>query len=176
FKNPANPKIHFETTGPEIWNDTDGGVDVLVAGVGTGGTITGVSRYIKQQKKKNIVSVAVEPARSPVLAQHRAGRKIRPGYTAIQGIGAGFVPEILNTSVYDEVIKVSNEDSFTTAQQAAKLDGILCGISSGAAIWAALEIAKREENAGKLVVAILASSGERYLSTPLADEARAAVS
>ncbi|MCA9434867.1 MAG: cysteine synthase A, partial [Candidatus Omnitrophica bacterium] len=169
FKNPANPEIHRKTTAEEIWNDTDGKVDFVISGIGTGGTITGVGEVLKARKPE-MKMIAVEPEGSAVLSGGS------PGPHKIQGIGAGFVPEILNTSVYDEVIKVSNEDSFTTAQQAAKLDGILCGISSGAAIWAALEIAKREENAGKLVVAILASSGERYLSTPLADEARAAVS
>lgn len=169
FNNPANPEIHRRTTAEEIWNDTDGRVDIVISGIGTGGTITGVGEVLKSRKPE-IQMVAVEPEASPVLSGGCAGPH------KIQGIGAGFIPDILNTKIYDEVIKVSNEDSFATAQMAAKSDGILCGISSGAAIWAALEMAKRPENAGKLIVAILASSGERYLSTPLADAARAAVS
>ncbi len=168
FKNPANPEIHRKTTAEEIWNDTDGKVDIVVSGIGTGGTITGVGEVLKS-KNPDIRMVAVEPENSPILSGGC------PGPHKIQGIGAGFVPDILNTKIYDEVIQVSNEDSFHTAQKVAKLDGILCGISSGAAIWAALQLANREENKGKLIVAILASSGERYLSTPLADEARAAV-
>jgi len=169
FKNPANPEIHRKTTAEEIWNDTDGKVDFVISGIGTGGTITGVGEVLKA-RNPNVKMVAVEPENSPVLSGGCAGPH------KIQGIGAGFVPEVLNAKIYDEVIRVSNEDSFATAQKAAKTDGILCGISSGAAIWAALEVAKRAENKGKLIVAILASSGERYLSTPLADEARAAVS
>lgn len=169
FNNPANPEIHRRTTAEEIWNDTDGKVDIVISGIGTGGTITGVGEVLKSRRPE-IQIVAVEPEASPVLSGGCAGPH------KIQGIGAGFIPEILNTAVYDEVIKVSNEDSFATAQKAAKTDGILCGISSGAAIWAALEVARRPENSGKLIVAILASSGERYLSTPLADAARAAVS
>lgn len=169
FNNPANPEIHRRTTAEEIWNDTDGKVDIVISGIGTGGTITGVGEVLKSRNPK-IQIVAVEPEASPVLSGGCAGPH------KIQGIGAGFIPQILNTKIYDEVIKVSNEDSFATAQKAAKSDGILCGISSGAAIWAALEVGKRPENSGKLIVAILASSGERYLSTPLADAARAAVS
>jgi len=169
FKNPANPEIHRKTTAEEIWNDTDGKVDIVISGIGTGGTITGVGEVLKK-RKPGIKMVAVEPQDSPVLSGGS------PGSHKIQGIGAGFVPEILNTKIYDEVIKVSNEDSFERARQAARLEGILCGISSGAAIHAALEVANRSENAGKLIVTILASCGERYLSTALADEARAAVS
>ena len=169
FKNPANPEIHRKTTAEEIWRDTDGKVDIVVSGVGTGGTITGVGDALKA-KKATVRMVAVEPEDSPVLSGGA------PGKHMIQGIGAGFVPDILDTDVIDEIIKVSNEDSFARAREAAKAEGILCGISSGAAIHAALELANREENAGKLIVAILASCGERYLSTALADEARAAVS
>lgn len=160
FVNPANPKIHRETTGPEIWADTDGQVDILVSGVGTGGTITGAGEYLKAQNP-NIKVVAVEPFDSPVLSEGRSGSH------KIQGIGAGFVPEILNTGVYDEIIRVKNEDAFNTGRALSKTEGLLIGISSGAAVWAATELAKRPENAGKTIVVILPDTGERYLSTPL---------
>jgi cysteine synthase A len=165
FNNPANPEIHRKTTAEEIWQDTDGRVDVLVAGVGTGGTITGVTEVIKS-RKPTFQSVAVEPADSPVIS----GGK--PGPHKIQGIGAGFIPGNLNTKVIDEVIKVANDDAFAMARRLAKEEGILCGISSGANVWAAIQFAKRPENKGKLIVTIAPSTGERYLSTPLAAEAR----
>ncbi len=160
FTNPANPRIHRETTAEEIWHDTEGQADILVAGVGTGGTITGVSQVIKA-RKPSFRSVAVEPSDSPVLS---AGRK---GPHKIQGIGAGFVPEVLDRSVIDEVVTVTNEDAFETARELAKVEGLLCGISSGAATWAALQVARRPESAGKMIVVILASTGERYISTEL---------
>ncbi|WP_174875764.1 cysteine synthase A [Vogesella oryzae] len=160
FENPANPEVHRRTTAEEVWNDTDGQVDIFVAGVGTGGTITGVGEVLKV-RKPGVQIVAVEPDASPVLS---GGQK---GPHPIQGIGAGFVPPILNTAVYDEVIRVKNEDAFTTARAMASQEGILTGISSGAAVWAALELAKRPENAGKLIVVVIPSFGERYLSTPL---------
>jgi len=160
FENPANPKAHRETTGPEIWNDTDGQADILVAGVGTGGTLTGVSQFIKP-RNPFFRSIAVEPADSPVLA----GGK--PGPHKIQGIGAGFIPGVLDRSLIDEVIPVTNDQAFETARNLARLEGILCGISSGAAVWAAMEVAKRKESEGKRVVVILASTGERYISTEL---------
>ena len=160
FVNPANPKAHKETTGPEIWEDTDGEVDIFVAGVGTGGTVTGVGEYLKEQKA-SVKVVAVEPADSPVLSKGTAGAH------KIQGIGAGFVPEVLNTKVYDEIIPVTNDDAFATGKLLGKNEGVLVGISSGVALWAAIELAKRPENKGKTIVALLPDTGDRYLSTPL---------
>ena len=160
FVNPANPAVHKATTGPEIWQDTDGEVDVFVAGVGTGGTVTGVGTYLKEQKPA-VKVVAVEPASSPVLSKGTSGAH------KIQGIGAGFVPEVLDTTVYDEIIPVENENAFTTAQLVGHSEGVLVGISSGAATWAAIELAKRPENEDKTIVALLADTGERYLSTAL---------
>lgn len=162
FVNPANPAVHKETTGPEIWNDTNGEIDFFVAGVGTGGTISGVGEYLKS-KNPNIKIIAVEPETSPVLS------KGTPGPHKIQGIGAGFVPDTLNTEIYDEIITVKNEDAFTTGNQIAKTEGALVGISSGAAVWAAAELAKRPENKGKTIVALLPDTGERYLSTAMFD-------
>jgi cysteine synthase A len=167
FKNPANPAIHELTTGPEIWDDTDGAIDILVSGVGTGGTITGVSSYIKNTKGKAIQSVAVEPTASPVLTQARAGESIKPGPHKIQGIGAGFVPAVLDLSLVDAVEQVSNEDAVIYARRLAKEEGILSGISSGAAVAAAARLAQKTENAGKTIVVILPDSGERYLSSIL---------
>jgi len=169
FKNPANPAIHEQTTGPEIWDDTEGTVDIFVSGVGTGGTITGVSRYIKGTKKKAIMSVAVEPAASPVLSQARAGEPIKPAPHKIQGIGAGFVPGVLDLSLIDAVEQVTNEEAIEYAQLLTKEEGILSGISCGAATAAAVRIARRPENAGKTIVVILPDSGERYLSSILFD-------
>ncbi|MDO8811959.1 MAG: cysteine synthase A [Gallionella sp.] len=167
FKNPANPAIHEQTTGPEVWNDTDGKVDIFVSGVGTGGTITGVSRYIKHTKGKAITSVAVEPTASPVLTQTRAGEPLKPGPHKIQGLGAGFVPDTLDLSLVDEIEQVTNEDAVLYARRLAHEEGILSGISSGAAVAAAVRQANRPENAGKTIVVILPDSGERYLSSIL---------
>ena len=167
FKNPANPAIHEQTTGPEIWDDTDGTVDIFVSGVGTGGTITGVARYIKQTRGKPVLTVAVEPAASPVLSQSRAGQELKPGPHKIQGIGAGFVPDVLDLSLVDEVEQVSNEDAVLYARRLAQEEGILSGISCGAAVAAAVRIAHRPEHAGKTIVVILPDSGERYLSSLL---------
>jgi cysteine synthase A len=167
FSNPANPQIHFETTGPEIWEDTDGGVDVLVSGVGTGGTITGVSRYIKQAKGKAITSIAVEPTHSPVITQARAGQPLVPGPHKIQGIGAGFIPATLDLSLVDRVEQVTNDESMEMARRLAREEGILAGISCGAAVAAAVRVAKEPELAGKMIVVILPDAAERYLSTPL---------
>ncbi|MCG3137869.1 MAG: O-acetylserine sulfhydrylase [Phycisphaerae bacterium] len=169
FANPANPQIHRETTAEEIWRDTDGRVDVLVAGVGTGGTITGVSEVIKK-RKADFRAVAVEPVDSPVITQTREGQPVKPGPHKIQGIGAGFIPENLNLAMVDEVVRVANEDAFRWAKRAAREEGLLCGISSGAALCAADQVAQRPEMAGKMIVVILASAGERYLSTPLFSE------
>lgn len=160
FVNPANPAIHTATTGPEIWEDTDGSVDIFVAGVGTGGTVTGVGSYLKSQNP-NIKVVAVEPAASPVLS------KGTPGSHKIQGIGAGFVPDVLNTEIYDEIITVENEDAFATGKLIGRSEGVLVGISSGAALWAAIQLAKRPENKGKNIVVLLPDTGERYLTTPM---------
>lgn len=167
FKNPANPEIHFTTTGPEIWNDTEGGIDVFVSGVGTGGTITGVSRYIKNEKKKNILSVAVEPVNSPVIAQARNKQDLKPGPHKIQGIGAGFIPDTLDLSMVDRVESVTNEESIEMARRLAKEEGILGGISCGAATAVAVRLAKLPEMKGKTIVVILPDSAERYLSSPL---------
>ncbi len=167
FKNPANPRIHEETTGPEIWNDTEGKVDVIVAGVGTGGTLTGISRYIKNKMGKKIISVAVEPEDSPVITQKLSGEEIRPGSHKIQGIGGGFIPETLDLSLVDMVETVSNEEAMEFARRLAREEGILSGISSGAAAAVATRLGKRSEFEGKTIVVILPDSGERYLSTPL---------
>ena len=160
FVNPANPATHRATTGPEIWNDTDGDVDIFIAGVGTGGTLTGVGEYLKE-KKPDVKIVALEPATSPVLSEGKSGAH------KIQGIGAGFVPDVLNTKVYDEIITVENDDAFTTGKLLAKHEGVLVGISSGASLWAAIDYAKRPENKGKTIVALLPDNGDRYYSTPL---------
>ena len=162
FTNQANPKAHIATTGPEIWNDTDGKVDIFIAGVGTGGTLSGVGAYLKSQNP-NVKIVAVEPADSPVLSEGKAGPH------KIQGIGAGFVPETLNTDIYDEIITVANEDAFAAGKKIAQKEGILVGISSGAALWAEIQLAKRPENKGKTIVALLPDTGDRYLSTPMFD-------
>lgn len=167
FKNPANPAIHEETTGPEIWDDTAGKIDILVAGVGTGGTITGVSRYIKNTRGKRILSVAVEPTASPVITQTRNGEPVKPSPHKIQGIGAGFVPAVLDLSLVDSVEQVSNEDAISFARRLAREEGILSGISCGAAAAVAVRLAQRPENAGKTIVTILPDSGERYLSSAL---------
>jgi len=167
FKNPANPDIHFRTTGPEIWNDTDGKVDILVSGVGTGGTITGVSRYLKQERKRAIRAVAVEPIHSPVLTAIRAGEPPKPGPHKIQGIGAGFKPDVLDLSLVDEVVTVSNDEAVELARRLHREEGITCGISCGAAVAAALKVAAQPQSRGKLIVAILPDAGERYLSSIL---------
>ncbi|HUQ72984.1 MAG TPA: cysteine synthase A, partial [Planctomycetaceae bacterium] len=166
FKNPANPAIHFKTTGPEIWHDTDGKVDIFVSGVGTGGTITGVTRYLKKEKNHPVKSIAVEPAASPVLSGGAPGRH------KIQGIGAGFVPDILDRSLIDEIVTVTDEESFDIAKRLSREEGITCGISCGAAMAAALKVAARPESAGKLIVTVLPDSGERYLSTALFEDTR----
>src|SRR5487761_2038343 len=167
FENPANPAIHEATTGPEIWDDTDGKVDIFISGVGTGGTITGVSRYIKQTRGKAIRSVAVEPSASPILTQKRAGQELKPGPHKIQGIGAGFVPGALDLSLVDDIEQVSNEDAVLYARRLAREEGIISGISSGAAVAVAVRLARKAENAGKTIVVILPDSGERYLSSIL---------
>ncbi len=167
FKNPANPEIHFRTTGPEIWEQTEGKIDVLVSGVGTGGTISGVSRYIKLERKKKILSVAVEPAESPVITQRLAGQELKPGPHKIQGIGAGFIPDTLNLSMVDRVEQVTSEEAIEHARRLAREEGILSGVSCGAAIAVALRLARMEEFEGKTIVAVLPDAGERYLSGPL---------
>ena len=169
FKNPANPAIHFETTGPEIWEDTAGAIDVLVAGVGTGGTISGISRYIKQKEGKKILTIAVEPARSPVITQTLARKKVTPGHTAIQGIGAGFIPDTLDLSIVDRVETIEDDEALEFARRLAKEEGILCGVSGGAAAAVACRVAKESEMAGKLIVTILPDGAERYLSSTLFD-------
>jgi cysteine synthase A len=167
FQNPANPRVHFETTGPEIWEDTDGQVDAVVAGIGTGGTITGISQYIKQAKRKPILSVGVEPAGSPVIAQHLRGEALKPGPHKIQGLGAGFIPRTLDLALLDRVESVTDEEAVEMARRLAKEEGILSGISSGAATVAALRLAQQEEMRGKTIVVILPDSGERYLTSIL---------
>jgi cysteine synthase len=169
FKNPANPEIHRRTTSEEIWRGTEGAVDFLVSGVGTGGTITGVSEVIKA-RKPSFQAIAVEPVNSPVITQCRAGEPIQPGRHTIQGIGAGFIPDVLNVDIIDEVVQVNDEDAIEVARQLARLEGMMCGISSGAAAWAAIQVAKRPENKGKLIVVVLPDLGERYLSTKLFPE------
>ncbi len=169
FKNPANPEIHRKTTAEEIWRDTDGKIDILVAGVGTGGTITGVTDVLKK-RKPGFKSIAVEPANSPVIAQKKAGQPLKPGRHTIQGIGAGFIPDVLNVDLIDEVITVTDDDAMETARNLAKLEGLMCGISCGAAAWAAIQVGKRPENKGKMIVVILPDIGERYLSTKLFPE------
>jgi cysteine synthase A len=167
FKNPANPEIHFRTTGPEIWEDTDGTIDVLVSGIGTGGTITGVSRYIKQDRGGKLLSVGVEPTASPVLTQHLAGKAMKPGPHKIQGIGAGFIPDTLDLSMVDRMELTTNEESIEMARRLAKEEGILCGISCGAAVAVAVRLGKLPEFAGKTIVTVLPDAAERYLSTTL---------
>lgn len=167
FKNPANPEIHFKTTGPEIWNDTDGGMDIFVSGVGTGGTITGVTRYFKQEKKKNILSVAVEPIHSPVLTQIKTGQPVKPGPHKIQGLAAGFKPDVLDLNIVDDVVTVTNDESVEMAKRLHREEGITGGISCGAAMAASLKVAQRPEAKGKLIVTVLPDAGERYLSSIL---------
>ena len=167
FKNPANPAIHFRTTGPEIWEDTDGGIDVLVSGIGTGGTISGVSRYIKKDRGRKLLSVGVEPINSPVLTQHLAGKPLKPGPHKIQGIGAGFIPDTLDLAMVDRVELIGNEESIEMARRLAKEEGILCGISCGAAVAVAVRLGKLPEFAGKVIVTVLPDAAERYLSTTL---------
>jgi len=167
FKNPANPEIHFRTTGPEIWEDTDGSIDVLVSGIGTGGTITGISRYIKLEKGKRILSVGIEPAASPVIAQHLAGQPLKPGPHKIQWIGAGFIPDTLDLSVVDRVEPATNEEAFEMARRLSKEEGILAGISGGAAVAVAVRLGEQPEFAGKTMVVVLPDAAERYLSTAL---------
>jgi cysteine synthase len=169
FKNPANPEIHRRTTAEEIWRDTDGAIDIFVSGVGTGGTITGVGEVLKS-RKPGVQIIAVEPANSPVIAQRRAGQPLKPGKHTIQGIGAGFIPDVLNVDIIDDVVSVSDDEAAETARSLAKIEGLMCGISSGAAAWAALQVARRPENAGKLIVVVLPDIGERYLSTKLYPE------
>jgi cysteine synthase len=169
FKNPANPEIHRKTTAEEVWRDTEGKIDIFVSGVGTGGTITGVGEVLKA-RKPGVKIVAVEPVNSPVITQKRAGQELKPGRHTIQGIGAGFIPDVLNVKIIDDVVRVSDDDAMETARQLAKLEGLMCGISCGAAAWAALDLAKKPENAGKLIVAVLPDLGERYLSTKLYPE------
>jgi cysteine synthase A len=169
FKNPANPEIHRRTTAEEIWRDTDGQVDIVVSGVGTGGTITGVGEVLKS-RKPNVRMIAVEPVNSPVITQRRNGEPLKPGRHTIQGIGAGFIPDVLNIDIIDDVITVEDEAAMETARRLANREGLMCGISSGAAAWAALQVAKRKENAGKLIVVVLPDLGERYLSTKLFPE------
>jgi cysteine synthase A len=169
FKNPANPEIHRRTTAEEIWRDTDGKVDILVSGIGTGGTITGVSEVIKK-RKPSFKAIAVEPANSPVITQRRSGQELKPGRHTIQGIGAGFIPDVLNVDIIDDVVQVKDEDAGETTRQMARMEGLMCGISSGAAAWAAIQVARRPENKGKLLVVVLPDIGERYLSTQLYPE------
>ena len=169
FKNPANPEVHRKTTAEEIWRDTDGQIDIFVSGVGTGGTITGVGEVLKS-RKPDVQIVAVEPTNSPVITQRMAGQELKPGKHTIQGIGAGFIPDVLNVDIIDDVVLVNDEDAMETSRRLAQLEGFMCGISCGAAAWAALEVAKRPENNGKLVVVVLPDLGERYLSTKLFPE------
>jgi cysteine synthase A len=169
FKNPANPEVHRKTTAEEIWRDTDGKIDILISGVGTGGTITGVSEVIKS-RKASYKAIAVEPVNSPVIAQKMNGQELKPGRHTIQGIGAGFIPDVLNVKIIDEVVQVKDEDAAETARRMSMQEGIFCGISSGAAAWAAIQVGRRPENAGKLIVTVLPDLGERYLSTQLYPE------